>query len=45
MSDVLIDRLTREPARAAATAAIVPKTSRDRISTTRPFFRTFSTVA
>ena len=29
----------------AATAAIVPKTTRVRISTTRPFSRRFSTVA
>ena len=41
VADVLIDRLTREAARAAATAAIVPKTTRVRTSITLPFFRTF----
>ena len=43
--EVLIHRLTLDFAAAACTAAIVPKTTRVTISTTRPFPRRFSTVA
>ncbi len=40
-----LKRLARKPFRAAATAAIVPKTTRIRIWAGRRLFRTFSTVA
>jgi hypothetical protein len=41
----LIDRLAFDRANTTCTAAIVPKTTRVTISTTRPFARRFSTVA
>jgi hypothetical protein len=42
---VLIARLTFDIPNAAITAAIVPKTTRVAIDTTRPFSRVFSTTA
>jgi hypothetical protein len=42
---VLIALLTRDIPKAAITVAIVPKTTRVTILTTRPFSRVFSTTA
>jgi hypothetical protein len=44
-NEVLIAQLTADIPRAASTAAIVPKTTRVAIATTRPFARVFSTTA